>query len=184
VPVVFGQKWLPSVSVLQILGFLILPGTVNHFFAPLMVAVGSTSVVMRQSIIMVFLTALFLWIGARWGMEGVLIAHVLRVAAASAYNLHAMTRAVGLKVTAVLQVLLPPCVACAIMTGAVWMAKHELSQHVSGVPLLLLLIAIGAVTYGAALFGGDVIGLWKGYLVDATRSLKGIMVKRGSAVAG
>jgi len=177
VPVVLGEKWLPSIGVLQLLGFLILPGTINYFFAPLLVAVGTTRVVLNQSIVQVFVTALLLWAGARWGVEGVLIAHILRANFVSWYNLYAMNKAVELRPMSVIRMLAPPSIACAVMVGVVWLAKHELSATYSGIPLLALLVVIGVVAYGVALCAGDVVGLWKGYIGSAVRSLAGAFPK-------
>lgn len=184
VPLVFGEKWLPSVGVLQLLGFLILPGTINYFFAPLLVAVGTTGVVLRQSVVQIFVTALLLAVGARWGVEGVLIAHILRASFVSCYNLHAMNKVVGLRPMAVVRMLAPPSMASAVMVGTVWLAKHQLSDAYSGIYLLVLLVLIGATTYGAALLAGDAVGLWKGYVGSAARSLAGAFPKPQSAETG
>jgi len=59
-----------------------------------------------------------------------------------------------------------------------------LSQFLSGVPLLALLVLTGACAYGAALFGGDAVGLWKGYVGEALRSLVGTLLKRRSMQTG
>jgi O-antigen/teichoic acid export membrane protein len=184
VRLVFGEKWLPTTVVLQLLGFLILPGTINYFFAPLMVAVDKTGVVLRQSATQILITAVFLGIGARWGVAGVLIAHILRANLVSWYNLYAMSQAVGLKPMSVIQVLAPPSIACAVMVAVVWAVKAELSATMSAIQLLGLLIVIGAVTYGMALFAGDAVGLWKGYIAGAARSLAGALPKHVSAQAG
>ncbi len=76
VPLVFGEEWLPTVIVLELLGFLMLPGTINWFFAPFMIAVGATGVVLKQSFAQIFVSALFVGVGVRWGVEGVVIAHI------------------------------------------------------------------------------------------------------------
>jgi O-antigen/teichoic acid export membrane protein len=173
VPLVFGEKWLPSVSVLQVLGFIVVPATINYLFAPLMIAVDMTRVVLKQSLGQMFVNAVFLGIGARWGVEGVLIAYMLRGTLVSCYNLSAMNRVVGLRPMSVIRMLGPPSIACAVMVGIVWLAKHELNDVYSGIRLLALLVLIGAIAYGAALLAGDAIGLWKGYVGSAARSLAG-----------
>ncbi len=183
VPLVFGEKWLPSVGVLQLLGLFILPATINYFFGPLMVAVGMTRVVLKQSVAQIFINAVFLGVGARWGVEGVMIGYLLRGTLVSWFNLYAMNQALKLKPLSVIQMLAPPSIACAAMVGVVWIAKHQLSQTYSGIYLLASLILIGAVTYGAALLVGDVIGLWKGYVGGAVRSLTGAILKSDSAQA-
>lgn len=184
VPLVFGGKWLPSVIVLQLLGLLMLPGTINWFFAPLMVAVGKAGVVLRQSVAQVFVSALLIGVGARWGVEGVVVAHILRSNLISWYNLYAIKQAVELRPLSVVRMLLPPTVACVVMVGVVLLAKHELSSSISSLHLLGLLILIGAVTYGMTLVAGDALGLWRGYISGAVQSLAGAFRKRRSVRAG
>lgn len=184
VPFLLGEKWLQSVFMLQLLGFLMLPGTINWFFAPLMVAVGATGVVLKQSIVQIFVSALLIGIGARWGFEGVVIAHILRSNLVSLYNLYAMKELAGLKPLSVVTVLLPPTVACSVMMGVVLTTKHVLSSTMSNFELLALLVITGAVIYVVVLLAGEALGFWKGYVSGAVQSLAGAARKLPSARAG
>jgi hypothetical protein len=139
---------------------------------------------LKQSLVQIFVSAVFLGIGARWGVEGVLIAYLLRGTLVSWYNIHAMNRSVQLRPMSVIRMLGPPSIACGVMVGIVWLAKYQLSDAYSGIHLLALLVFIGAITYGAALLAGDAVGLWKGYVGSAVRSLAGAFPKPRSAETG
>jgi O-antigen/teichoic acid export membrane protein len=180
VPHLLGEKWLPSVFMLQLLGFLMLSGTINWFFAPLMVAVGAADVVLKQAISQAFLAALLIGIGAHWGLHGVVIAHILRSNLICLYNLYAMSKVAGLRPLSVLTVLLPPSVACSIMMGVVLITKDILSSKASSAELLALLVVTGAVAYVATLLTGEALGFWRGYLSGAVQSLAGAVRKRPS----
>jgi O-antigen/teichoic acid export membrane protein len=184
VPVVFGEKWLPTVVVLELLGFLMLPGTINWFFAPFMMAVGATGVVLKQSIIQIFVSAVLVGIGAQWGLEGVVIGHVLRANLMSWYNLYAMNREVGLRPLLVFGALLPPTVACMVTVAVVLMLKHALIATISSLQLLAFLVLIGAVTYVVALLAGEALGFWRGYVGGAVQSLASAFRKPPSVPAG
>ena len=183
VPLVFGEKWLPSVSVLQLTGFLMLAATINYFFAPLMVAVGVTArraeTVRRPSLCQCGAPWHRCPLGHRGRSDRV---HAPR-ALVSCYNLYAMKRSEEQTVAAI-RMLAPPSVACAVMVGAVWLAKHHLSSSISDIHLLGVLIVIGAVTYGIALLAGDALGFWRGYVGESVQSLAGAFRKNSSVQVG
>jgi PST family polysaccharide transporter len=183
IPLAFGERWLPAVNVLRLLGFLILPGTVNYFFASLMVAIGQPRIVLRQSVAQIFVTAPLLAIGAFWGIEGILIGHITRGFLVAAYNMYAMRRAIELSPMAIIRLLAPPALACVVMVGVVTAAKLLLEPSLAGIGLLAALVAIGGVTYGAVLVGGDVAGLWRGFVSGALRSLAGATGRRQPPLA-
>ena len=183
VPLILGAKWAASIIVIQLLGFVKLPGTVNYFFGSSMIAVGKPRIVLRQSVVMLVVTPILLYIGAQFGLVGVMVALIVRGTIATVYNVYSLNREISLGTLPLVRVLMPPVVACAAMVGAVELAKFELAGVLSGFLLLAALIAIGAVTYGAVLLLGDVIHLWRGYVRGAADSLAGAMPRRGGRVA-
>jgi O-antigen/teichoic acid export membrane protein len=183
VPLILGAKWAASIIVIQLLGFVKLPGTVNYFFGSAMIAVGKPRIVLRQSIVMLVITPILLYIGAMYGLVGIMVALIARSVIATAYNVHALNREINLGALPLLRVLMPPVIACAAMVGAVELAKFELGGVLSGFTLLAALVAIGAATYGAVLLLGDLVHLWRGYIRGAFDSLGGAMVRRRPRVA-
>lgn len=183
VPVVLGDKWKESIVVMQLLGFVMLGGTVNYFFAPVLIAVGKVHVVMRQSAAQIFGTALFVLIGANFGIVGVLGAIIARAMTVAVYNVTALRREIGLSVMSLLQVLLPPLVASAVMVGVVRFGMMQLHDRMPGFVLLGLLVAMGAAAYAAALMLGDLLGPWRGYVRGVASSLAGAVARRQATPA-
>lgn len=178
VPVVLGDKWAESIVVMRLLGFVMLGGTVNYFFAPAMIAAGHVHVVMRQATVQILGTALFVFVGAQFGILGVLVAIIARTLMVAVYNTTALHRTIGLSIVALLRVLMPPVVAAGAMVLAVEYAKLELAGQISDALLLVVLVAVGAAAYGAALVLGDAARLWRGYVRDTIESVTGVISRR------
>jgi PST family polysaccharide transporter len=173
IPLVFGEKWMGSVMVIELLGFIVLGTSVNVFFAPVMIAVGKSRLLLGQSLFQLVVTVLFVLAGSMFGLVGVMIGFIARGIAVAAYNLFILSREAKVDPRQVIGTVLPPAVASAVMVGVVEIAKFQLVGRVPDIPLLLILIAAGAATYGVALFGGDLVGLWRGYVRDAVASILG-----------
>lgn len=176
---VFGEKWLGAAPVLRLLPALMLPATVNYFFASAMIAVGRSGIVMRQSLAQLVLTVVMLLIGVQFGLIGVMIAFSLRAFVVAVYNLTALRAYVGIQPLDVIKMLAPPTVACAAM----WLAVAGLEQLVDTsavAPLaqphvkLGMLAVVGAITYAAGLLAGDALGFWRGYVGEIVALLRSV----------
>ena len=178
VPLVLGTKWAGAIIVIQLMSFSRIAAPVNYFFGPAMIAVGKTRVVLRQAIVQVFMTIVLIAIGSFFGLVGVLVAITARAIIVAAYNVYALRKEIGLETLAVLGVLVPPTAACGAMVVAVEVAKRAFAGSFAPVWMLIFLVAIGGVTYGASLLLGDIIGLWRGYLRGAAGSLAGALGRR------
>ena len=116
----FGEMWLPSVAVLQLLG-LHAAGDDQLFLCAVDGSTGHDLIVLKQSVAQIFINALFLGVGARWGVEGVVIAilaprHAGQLVQPLRHESGAETQAaVGYPGS------LPPSIASAAMVGVVWL---------------------------------------------------------------
>ncbi len=171
VPLVFGEKWLGSVPVIELLSLIVLGMTVNVFFGAAMIAIGKSRLLLGQSLFQLVVTVVFVLAGAPFGTIGVMFGFIARGVVVATYNLIILSREAKIEPWAVVGTVIPPAVAAAVMVGLVEIAKFQLVGHVPAIPLLLILIPVGAATYGVALFGGDLVGLWRGYVRDAAASL-------------
>jgi O-antigen/teichoic acid export membrane protein len=172
VPLVFGEQWVDSVVVLQMLCLLSLAGTVNSFFAPAMIAIGESRLLLRQATIQVFMTAIFVAVGAQFGIVGVMAAFIARAVMIAAYNLRELRRHIDLDIGRLLRILVPPVIGCLVMVAVVELLKPLLPASLGEIVRLAALVLAGAVTYGLVLVSGDVLGLWRGYVGDAVRSIR------------
>lgn len=171
VPLLLGTKWVGVVLVLQLGCFARIGSSVNDFFAAAMIATGRSRTVLRQATFHLALIAALTFVGSLFGLIGVLIALIVRSIVISAYNLYTLQREGGIEAAALLRAWAPAATAAAVMFVVVELASARLTGTLDGLPLLVTLIAIGAATYGAALGLGDLVGLWRGYILDAAASL-------------
>jgi PST family polysaccharide transporter len=176
---VFGAQWLGATVVLQFLGVLMIGGMVNYLFAPVMIAVGRSDIVMRQSLVQLGLTFAAISIGVRFGLTGVMAAHSLRAFAVAIYNAGALKRVVGISPRQIANTLAPPTVACAFMWAGVALFSQILDTYMSAIATLpyvklAVLVLVGGAVYILALGVGDVAGIWRGYIRDTLRSIRGV----------
>jgi PST family polysaccharide transporter len=183
VPLVLGPQWVGAIVVMQFLAFSRLPAPVGYFFGPVMIAMGRTRALFRQSIVQIGLTVVFVSIGTFFGIVGVLVAIIVRGVVMTVYNIAVLHKEIGIEPLAVIRVLVPPAVACAVMAIAVEVAKFELAGDLERTTLLALLVVGGAITYGAALLLGEVLHLWPGYMRGAMRSLSRAFRRRPNTAA-
>jgi O-antigen/teichoic acid export membrane protein len=181
IPTILGDKWQDSIIVMQLLGFVMLGGVVNYFFGSALIAIGRVNVMVRQSTAQIVATAILVLIGAQFGIVGVIVAVIARAALVAVYNMAVLRREIGLAPSDFVRALIPPIVASGLMVAAVRFAMLELQGAMPNFVLLIVLIAIGAAAYGAALVIGDFAGLWRGYLRSAASSVAGAFNRRSAS---
>lgn len=183
IPWLLGERWAGSVPIIQLLGFLMLAGTVNFFFAPMMYAIDRSQIVLRQSIAQVIATIVLVYVGARFGIVGVMAAYIARALLVALVNVVVMHRVVGLSALALAMALFPPAAACLVMSALVVLTHVALGPLLPTLPLLIAMILAGVIAYGSTLLLGDLVGLWRGYLGSTVRSLSGALQGKAAAAA-
>lgn len=176
---VLGAQWSGAAPVLRFLGLLMLGGMVNYLFAPVMIAVGRSDVVMRQSLAQLVVTVMLMLIGVKFGLTGVMAAHTLRSFVVATYNVSALRKIVGISPLQIVKMLVPAVLACAVMWLGVALLSPVLESQMPGLTALpyvrlSLLVVLGAAIYCAGLVAGDLVGLWRGYIGEALRSIRGV----------
>lgn len=161
IQLILGDKWIGAVPVFQILGVLMMAGSVNYFFSPIMVACGRVDIVMKQSAIQIIICVPLLWLGAKAGLVGVLTAHAVRAWIVAAFNVSAVERVVGVSRTRVLGSILPSAICSIAMCTVIWIFIDTNSPN--AMLTLITSIPIGVITYFITLLAGDFLGLWPRY---------------------
>jgi PST family polysaccharide transporter len=183
VPLALGAKWAGAILVMQLLAFTRLAVPVSYFFGPAMIAMGRSGALLRQSAVQVILTFVLVSVGVFFGIVGVLVALMIRAVLNAAYQMRQLRKEVGLEPRALLGVLLPSAVACAVMAVAVELAKLELTGHIAQHWLLVILVGTGAATYFATLLAGEFIRLWPGYVRGTIDSLRRALRQKPKSTA-
>lgn len=170
VEVILGAKWGPAVVPLQVLG-LIMPLRMVGYFVPVATqAIGRTDILLRNAIWASLIAPPALFIGVNWG--GLLGLSLAWLVASPLVFLQAMMRslpALGLRLGQLATAMSPAAGAGFIMYGAVTVTRHMVTAGHGGALRLCVLIAVGALAYGAVSFGLNRKGTYE--VVEMLRSI-------------
>lgn len=180
IPAFFGARWDGAAIVLQLLGFMMIGGTVNYFFNSAMLAINRSDIMLKQSVAQLVITALVVPVSVLFGLTGVMIGQCVRTFAASIYNITALKAELDIGVRDIAVAIMPPVVSSGVMWLVVMSVQGWLNTHPFGVlaiPYLELfaLVSVGALAYLASLLAGAALGLWPRYIKDLINSLRGIL---------
>jgi O-antigen/teichoic acid export membrane protein len=150
VPLLFGEKWVQCVSLLQVLGFLAFFGTIGPFFSPVVTATGHSKLLVSQGLLQISLSVLFTVGAIPFGVLAVVVGQVFRLACVAVYNVWVMKRKIGLPYAVTGEAILPASVASISM----WFSIAGLIRATSLSPIwehLVLMVTLGCVLYFAVL---------------------------------
>jgi PST family polysaccharide transporter len=151
VHVMLGPRWQPSVA---LLGWLAPVGFIQSLVSStgtVLMARGSTGLMLRLGLVGAALQVGAVVIGARWGIEGVAAAYLAANLANAVPALYFSARLIGIGCGALARSIAPAMAAALLMVGALGAAAPLLAQAIPGALLeFLAQVAIGVIVYGAA----------------------------------
>ncbi|GGE48968.1 lipopolysaccharide biosynthesis protein [Agaricicola taiwanensis] len=162
-PIVFGERWMPSAPLMQALSPIAVAATINYFFVPLMTAVGHANWVLRQGLFQLVLSITLTYAASQWSIYAVIAAHVARATIMALLNMWSIRRAVGISPAETLSAIAPALLSALIMAASVWASWIWLFDHGGTLLHLFALIAAGVAVYAGILlllFRRFVMGLW------------------------
>ncbi|WP_346289928.1 lipopolysaccharide biosynthesis protein [Sphaerothrix gracilis] len=143
----FGEQWLPSAPVLQFLALAGIFRTVSRFKGAIFMAMGKPSwrvwIGLMSSILNLSLFAL----AVRWGVAAVGLAYLVRTAIMFPIEQSAVGRLIKAPMQDYLRQLLAPLASAILMAVAIFIAQQTINLTAFPVAQLIVLIAIGSVTY-------------------------------------
>ncbi len=149
VPLMFGSQWGDAVHVVQILGVFIMARTLQTWNTPVMDAFGKpqVSTILNATVLIALVPSI--WIGSRFGIEGVAIAFSLAALVCGELPSFVITtRALSLSGMSVLRRLLGLFVSSAAACVAVVLLRRTLEDGGMGVELRVVMsIVAGAAVY-------------------------------------
>ncbi|MED0658969.1 MOP flippase family protein [Bacillus sp. FSL W8-1127] len=148
IPVIFGDKWMNSIHLLQLLCGVGLLRSVGNPIGSLLMATGQVNISFRFNAFKMFTQIPGIIIGAyAGGLTGVAVAYlILQVFYTILSYRYMIYRAVGPSLSAYIQSFIPGTVASAIMGIVVWLIGRVLTP-LSDVYQLAVEIIVGIVTY-------------------------------------
>jgi O-antigen/teichoic acid export membrane protein len=150
VPVVLGEKWRQAILPMQLMSLIVPLRLISIVLLTSVAAVGRVDLCMKNVLVgLVLFPASFL-IAVQWGIDGVAIAWLVAWTLNLSFNLRRMTGALGMRVADVAQALRLPCTAGLVMMASIAVTRSQLGE-MNDAARLAVLVALGAVTYLAAL---------------------------------
>ncbi len=148
----FGEKWLPSAPVMQ---FLALTGITQSLFTIsglVMAAVGKPSWNLRIMFLSTITNVIGFAIAVQWGIVAVAASLAIWAYLLLPVQIWAIYKLLQVKLITYFAQFVAPLIGTLIMAVAVLGAKYFLSGLANSSVLLIVCIAIGAMTYLTAIF--------------------------------
>ena len=146
VPVLYGEKWLPVVPLLQILA---IGGALRALFslvASIYYATGRPDLAFKISLISAPFVLLAIYAGSNWGAAGVASAMVL-VSLSSFVSAHIAMRLIGASLVHFLQAVLPAVLATLAMLAVILTGRQLPPYPTEAVFRLIAEVVVGALAY-------------------------------------
>ncbi len=175
VTLIFGPRWEESGKIAQVLGFMVVPFSLNYFAGPGLAVLGRSGTLARIAALQVALTILLTLAAAPFGLTAIAAAYVLRAYVTLPVQMAAFNRYSGLSYRAVLGAIAPALSMALLMAGAL-LALDQITGawfHNRGVYLLVM-----AAT-GAGVYAGSMLLFARPFVIEQIRDLKGLL--RGAA---
>ncbi len=150
VQVLFGTKWMPMVTVLQIFSLLILTRPVSENSAPVFQALGLPSYNTRAGFVLLASMIPGVLYLIQWQIEGVALAVALSHLIGAFYNVYQINTLLPGTAKATLKITMPILLSGIIMALGVHFVKVPVAKffgNLDNLPALLTLVGTGVVIY-------------------------------------
>ena len=152
VDVFLRPEWRPMGGALQILSLGAMVVSVNWVLGAIIRATGRADLSFRISVFSTFLKFVLCVLAVPFGIEAVAVAFVIVPFSIHPIMLYIVRKIVGVRFREIAAELAPAAVSTVIMSTCVAATHMVLTGHLSSGAELGALVAVGVVTYGAALF--------------------------------
>jgi PST family polysaccharide transporter len=147
VVVSFGEKWLPSVPVIQILNLIGILYAGFYFNGPVLMAVGKPSWKLRLDSIKALGYLITFAITVRWGIVAVAIGYVATGYLMSIITIWVIKKVINIDLIIYLRQYTAPLISSFVMVMAIIATKYFWGNLTNSYALLSVSILIGAVIY-------------------------------------
>lgn len=172
IPFLFGPHWTGSVPFVQIIGLLGLIAPLNYYFAPAMVALGRSRLILRQGVVQIALGIALTLIAAQYSLVAIAVSHVLRAIIICAINIVELRRYMRLAPADLMRSMAPPALGTLALALAIMGTRMAGVEALPDFVRMLLLIGVGALAYGVSLALIMASGRWPDSSELAARLLR------------
>jgi O-antigen/teichoic acid export membrane protein len=174
VPALLGPKWHGVIGPLRLLGLFVAVRSVATILPNLLTAIGDAGFVMWASLASTVVMPISFFIGSHWGTSGIAAAWAIAYPPMMLPLYWRVFKKIEMRVGDYWRAISPAASASAIMAVAVLVASRMIPGSFRPVVTLALIILVGAVTYGGALFA-----FHRRRVVQLVRGVRGILAKKG-----
>jgi teichuronic acid exporter len=153
VRVVLTEKYVAAIVPLRILAIYTAVRAISPLYAPVLIALGRTQDVLRNSLLALFLLPTAFWVGSRWGTAGIAAAWIVVHPIIVFQVLLCVFRAVNMRPVDYLRSLAPAATSSMIMLAAVMALRFALSPDVSPTLRFAIEVPTGMATYAVVILG-------------------------------
>ncbi|MEA5564729.1 MOP flippase family protein [Anabaena sp. UHCC 0399] len=152
VRVVFGEQWLQSIPVMQILNLIGILYAYFYFNASVIMAMGKPSWKLALDGVQAVSNIVAFAIAVQWGIVAVAAAYVIRGYLMAPLTVWVVWKLVRINVVTYLRQGAAPLAATITMLGTIFAVKYLLSNIVNTSAMLAVAILVGAIVYILSIF--------------------------------
>ena len=149
VPLIFGEQFTQSGTVLQILALVGVVHAVSYYGFAVYVGMGRPDIRLKLLLVHTTVNVSAFFIAVRWGIVAVAAAYVLRAYLLLPLDIIALRRLIGVSAGRYFANLAPAVTSSAVMALAIFVVQM---MPLGPAPELLLSIVVGAAAYSASLY--------------------------------
>lgn len=146
VPFIFGEQWLASVPVLQVLALVGIFRSLSRFKGAVFMAVGQPEWRVKLGLLSSSLNFIGFAIAVRWGIVAVSIAYLVRACVMFPVVQFVLSRLIQVSIFKYLRQAIAPLAASLVMSASLMLLGHALSRFDIRLQLAIAVIA-GSVIY-------------------------------------
>jgi O-antigen/teichoic acid export membrane protein len=147
VAAILGSKWTPATFPLAMLS-LMMPLRMTSLFVPnALQGIGRPDLILYNNLVAAVVMPISFLVGVQWGLEGLTLAWMFSAIVVFFENMRRTLPPLGLGMADLARSLGPSAAAAATMYAAVAATRLLLPASLSAIVALVVLVAVGAVTY-------------------------------------
>ncbi|MEH2067298.1 MAG: MOP flippase family protein [Nostoc sp.] len=147
VRVLFGEQWLPSIPVMQVLAFIGIVHSVSYFNGTVLTAMGKPFWKLRLNFMHSIANVIGFSIAVHWGIVAVAAIYVIRSYLLTPIDLWFIRKLIGIKLSGYLRQYVIPLAGVLGMVFVIFTAKELLKNLINVQTLLAVCILLGGITY-------------------------------------
>jgi O-antigen/teichoic acid export membrane protein len=152
IPFIFGDQWEASASIAQLLGFMVVPFTLNRFAGPALATLGHSGLLAKIAGLQLALTVVMTLAAAPYGLLAIAAAYVARAYLVLPIQMWAFKKYSGLGYGELMRAVALPLLTSLFMAAALLALDRFVGARFgSGAVYLLVMVSAGVASYAAAL---------------------------------